>query len=460
MAPDPYADFRQRVFAAAACEPDLFAADPALVPEIEWQSRWFRGDFGRAFTGTDGEAVRIVQFGWWNRGPGPDFLEAVVEVDGHALKGAIELDCDARDWDRHGHGANPAYDGVVLHLFFRQPDARFFTRTFAHRKVTQVVLDPAMAADTHTPRLAAARLGRCSLPLAAMPADPVEALLTQAARHRAATRAARFERVAAIHGRDEAWYQALAETLGYHANREAMRMLAQRLPLRWLRTRPGETESLLFGHAGFLDGKPFDESVGPETRQYLRGLWTAWWKARGESHPSRRPKWSLAAVRPANHPHRRLAALAVAVAHFPAFLRCVEAVPCDPEAVGAFLAGLDHPFWSGHFTLDAAVLDGTLALVGRDRIHDFLGNTVLPVRMAADPSLWQALAALPASQPSAALDRAARRLLGRRTDSARFTRRRFVLQQGLLQVYRDFCLEDTTDCHDCAFPEALADWRP
>ena len=460
MTADPYAAFRDRVFATAAREPDLFAADPALVPEVEWQSRWFRGDFGRDFSGTDGENVRVIQFGWWNRGPGPDFLEAVVEIDGAPRKGAIELDFDVRDWDRHGHATNPAYEGTALHLFFRQPDTRFFTRTLGHRKVAQVVLDAAAAADTHTPRLAAARLGRCSLPLASMSADHVEVLLEQAARHRAAAQAARFERVAAIHGRDEAWFLALATTLGYHANRDAMRMLAQRLPLRLLRSRSEEMEALLFGHAGFLEGNPYDESTSPETRAYLRGLWAAWWKVRGESDPARRPKWSLAAVRPANHPHRRLAALAAVVRRFPAFLRLVEGAPLRPAAVLEFLGNLEHPFWSSHFTLAAAVCEGEIALIGRDRIHDFLGNTVLPVRLAAEPHLWDQLAVLPASQPSAALERAALRLFGRRPDASRFTRKRFVLQQGLLQVYRDFCLADASDCVDCAFPESLADWRP
>jgi len=32
-------------------------------------------------------------------------------------------------------------------------------------------------------------------------------------------------------------------------------------------------------------------------------------------------------------------------------------------------------------------------------------------------------------------------------------------QQGLLQIYDDFCLEDASDCRDCPFPEQLAQWR-
>ena len=31
-------------------------------------------------------------------------------------------------------------------------------------------------------------------------------------------------------------------------------------------------------------------------------------------------------------------------------------------------------------------------------------------------------------------------------------------QQALLQIYRDFCLEDASECADCPFPEQLAQW--
>src|SRR5581483_3466586 len=35
--------------------------------ELELQAHWFAGDFGREFATTTGRAVRIVQFGVWNR---------------------------------------------------------------------------------------------------------------------------------------------------------------------------------------------------------------------------------------------------------------------------------------------------------------------------------------------------------------------------------------------------------
>ena len=64
----------------------------ALPPELELQALWFGGAFGRDFRTTGGKTVRIVQFGEWNRGAGPDFIQTAVEIDGELRTGPLELD--------------------------------------------------------------------------------------------------------------------------------------------------------------------------------------------------------------------------------------------------------------------------------------------------------------------------------------------------------------------------------
>src|SRR5690606_28996364 len=156
--------------------PELFPPDPP-GSELEWQSRWFAGDFGRGFATTDGQPVEIVQFGWWNRGAGPDFRDCVVSVNGESRRGSIELDTTARDWERHGHAENPAYDDTVLHLFLvERGSAGFFTRTSSHRLVPQVLLSPPSAESAGRPP-APAIPGRCVAVLRSLPPDRLRALL-------------------------------------------------------------------------------------------------------------------------------------------------------------------------------------------------------------------------------------------------------------------------------------------
>ncbi len=48
---------------------------------------------------------------------GPDFRDAVFHLEGLGLvRGAVEIHRRQRDWDSHGHGADPNYNGVVLHV--------------------------------------------------------------------------------------------------------------------------------------------------------------------------------------------------------------------------------------------------------------------------------------------------------------------------------------------------------
>ena len=109
--------------------------------ELEWQAMWYSGAFGTAFRTVTGSLVEIIQFGFWNREPGPDFVHASLRVDGEqVLEGDIELDMHVADWDRHGHSQNPAFDRVVLHLFLHKGAASHFTRTTLNREVIQVHL--------------------------------------------------------------------------------------------------------------------------------------------------------------------------------------------------------------------------------------------------------------------------------------------------------------------------------
>ncbi|QQL45094.1 DUF2851 family protein [Sulfuriroseicoccus oceanibius] len=435
---------------------ELTAAD---LPEIELQSLWFGGAFGRDFRDSLGREVRVVQFGVWNHAAGPDFLHASVDVDGERMVGAIELDTDVRDWEHHGHASNPAYENVVLHLFFNAPDEACFTRTESHRDVVQVRLDasvlvePAPMVDAHP--------GRCLKPLELMGAERVRSLLVGAAMSRAKRKARRFLRCADIHGPREAWFQAMAECLGYRRNKLPMRALAQTLPLRELMVQPAEAaEALLFGTAGFLEA-PDDMARDDETSGYLRALWRHWWRARPvRDTRSVELPWVFAGQRPVNHPHRRLGALAAVVADWHVLEKVVTGgMDGVDRRLSKFCDQLEHGYWSHHFTLTSAPSAKRLALIGRDRWRDFLVNFVLPVAMNDHRS--EQAAAVYLKLPAGALDEASRiaalRLFGASELGAEVLKNH-AFRQGLLAVYEDFCLRDDSGCAGCSFPEQLRQW--
>ncbi|BCU75652.1 DUF2851 family protein [Luteolibacter sp. LG18] len=433
-----------------------------LPPELELQALWFAGAFGRNFTTTAGNTVRIVQFGEWNRSAGPDFIHAAVEINGTLKTGAIELDPEAEDWERHGHSGNPSYRDVALHVVFRGSPQDQFTRDCDHREVPRIEVPHLLLEDAlNLPRreIAIARPGRCVRPLAGMDSVAVSRLLEEASTHRAARKAARFLRTADAHGRDAALFQATAETLGYRGNSLAMRLLAQRAPLSAMKEET-DHEALLFGTAGFLS-PVLHEKAPSDTRDYLRGLWDSWWKQRGrfETGDARVIPWKLHGHRPANHPHRRAGALSALVSVWPKYRRVALARPFHPEPVLAFLEELNHAFWERRHTLTSAPTSRPVALFGRSQGLELLANHLVPVALLEDErfdfnSYWK----LRASAPNEHVKRCGLRLFGS-LEHAKPWFQKVAHHQALIQIYHDFCLEDVSECERCPFPEQLSQWR-
>lgn len=178
-----------------------------------------------------------------------------------------------------------------------------------------------------------------------------------------------------------------------------------------------------------------------------------------EPVPERRIPWKFTGVRPVNHPQRRLACLARVVERWGEFVKVCGTV----DGVAGFLGGLEHEYWSYHYTLSSRRSERALALIGADRIRDFQVNHLVPERLVAgDEGAWDFYQKLPAPVISDRVDKASVRLFGsgveNRERAKKFLRKAWQ-HQALLQVYEDFCLRDVSDCEDCPFPEQLGQWR-
>jgi len=444
--------------------PATTLAEAMLLPgrepdELAWQSRWFAGDFGREFLTTDGQHLTITDFGWWNHGAGPDFHGCAITIAGETRRGSIELDRDARDWDLHGHSSNPAYRDTILHLQLGQhTSGEWFTRTDDHRLVPQVRLDLAAATGSFSDSPPApARPGRCLHIFRQIGLEKTLAILQAAARYRIERKAARLQRTAAIHGRDQMLFQAVADALGYSRNRLPLTVLSQRLPLKTLTARPADAEALLFGVSGFLTNDSFDHA-DTETREWLRSLWDQWWRYRDAYAPGlpRLPlKWNLTGTRPLNHPQRRIATLHLLVKHWPTFRRLLQPSHFSGKALHSFASNLHHPYWDRHYTLHAPPAARPMALLGSTRLTEIMANVCYPLLIPEDASFWPAYQKIPASGDNEKSRRAALRLFAGHPDLTQLTGKVWQ-QQALLQIYEDFCLADESDCASCPMPGQAA----
>ena len=438
---------------------------PRIPSELELQARWFAGDFGKEFVSTNGDKIDIIQFGVWNREAGPDFRDSAIRINaGEPITGCIEIDLLDRSWETHGHATNAVFEATVLHVFVERSDRAFFTRTHSNRNVPQVCIDPTSLPEAFNPNIPLARPGRCQAPLKNLPEERVCAVLDAAAQFRLRQKANRIRNKIDAYGRDETLFQEIGTALGYKENKLPFTLLTQRFPLRLLRESLEDSEALLFGAAGFLETPDLD-IYKKSTREYVRQLWDRWWPHRNDLQRLIVPPkaWHISGTRPLNHPQRRLAALAVLAREWPRLQRASG--KSSVAAANDFFQTLEHLFWNFHYTLTSEASPKKMALIGEARAADVLANVLFPFwaghefKTPASPStqLWTEYAKLPAQLSNRRLETAATRLFGnhpRRKDLLRTV----AHQQGLLQIYEDFCMQDNSDCAQCPFPEQIAKW--
>jgi hypothetical protein len=455
----PPADSKYAQLRARACVREAAFFTPRRMPtEIELQARWFGGDFGKSFLTLAGDTIEIVQFGTWNREAGPDFSDAAIRINGgEPLHGSIEFDLTDRNWEWHGHATNPAFDEAVLHVFVEASERKFFSRTRWHRNVPQVRVDPATLPESFSASLPLARPGRCQAPLQDLPEERVCSVLEAAARFRLQRKAVQLHRAAESHGSDAALFQAVAGALGYKQNKLPFTLIAQRLPLKILRQNPADVEPLLFGLAGFLES-PDLAPYKSDVRDYLRTLWDRWWPHRDKLERLIVPAklWHLGGARPLNHPQRRLIVLALLARKWTAFRKSLG--KRDGSATSDFLKALQHPFWNLHYTLASRIALKPVALIGDSRIAEILANVFFPFSLGKGKEIWSDYARLRAQLSNRRLETGATRLFGNDARRPLFLKT-VAHQQGLLQIYEDFCLQDNSDCAQCPFPEQMRGWK-
>ena len=482
-----YGEFRNQVMRETA--PTVFStvvlrdADSNYVPipisERLVQAIWFdqrlRADELRT---TDDRPVRILFPGWWNLEAGPDFRNATVQIgDDPELTGDIEIHLRADDWFHHGHDNDPGYNHVVLHIVLWESGSDVRPRTLAGDLTAQLVLQHHLAAPLETlydeidldayPHNAGNHEGPCAALLTALPTKAVGTLLDAAGDERFAIKIRKFTRWMHRAGIPQAFHEGWIEALGYKANKTAFRTLAQRLPLRELSDHRADLAPLFFGVANFL---PTDR---PKTRnaagqQYVKRLWNRWWKLRPEfgSRSLNADLWRLHGIRPANHPHRRLGAAVALLKRHPNLLeKVIGSIESDGAPAKLFLQARDE-YWARHFTLGGQTQSHPTDLIGSARAEAIVTNVVLPfvaayARDDANPRLEQQAAARYAAAPAEAtnsmLRLAAQQLFGSAAAAKPFltgARR----QQGITQIFQDFCIHDKSICRNCQFTDLAQRW--
>ncbi|MFP4056899.1 MAG: DUF2851 family protein [Candidatus Brocadiia bacterium] len=449
----------------------------------------------------DGRKLRVLSPGWWNLETGPDFRNAAIRMaNGPVVKGDVEVHLATSLWRAHGHHTDPNYNRVILHVCLHNDTGASAVATAAGAQVPQLTLEPYLTAPVSDlqesvdpaeyPEASEASAGRCHRLIEGgeVAVEWLARFLDHAGDYRMVAKARRLA-ARAEGDDDQLLYEAVAEGLGYKRNKAPFLQLARLLPFSAVRQRaarrasdipPGDAvEALLFGMAGLLPPDLSDHpdpEAGARVRD-LRGLWDSLGGDLGDEtlDPA---QWSFDGTRPVNFPTRRLGALAALTARHlatgparalrqalgPAAGRLAPRELARRRAqLLEFFRSLSHPFWNARTRFGARPMRRPARLVGADRAHTIIVNAILPILLYQarrdgerpfEELLHQLYVSYP-KLPSTSITRfMALRLFGREERGVELLRsaRR---QQGLYQLYTDFCDSERPTCDRCPLVRLL-----
>jgi hypothetical protein len=443
---------------------NLLREEPGpILSESVLQRIWFEQLVRNPLVTLTGEEITLHHPGIWNHRTGPDFLRATFSTtEGRTFTGDVELHRHSSDWSAHEHSTNPAYQNVLLHVFWQAdpgladpPGVGIRQVALEHQISAPLTELISLFRSSPAEILAGEKPGRCHPLLLSLPPEKLREVLEEAGWHRLRQRRSLAQARVVSLGYEQAVWVALAEGLGFAENREPFASLARAVPIQKLLKIPDSVErtAVLYGTAGLLPD-PTRSKVSERAMPLVRVLWEAWWRQREGWAPYILPTgtWRLGGTRPNNSPYRRLAALA-AFSYPVVWQRFVESVKDgNADCFLAILKSISDGFWDHHAAWDGRILSSSSKLVGTDRAVALLFQVLAPLAELTELELGDRMESWPAGGDAGLLRSASVRLLGVPFPPADV--RSHLAREGLLQIYKDFCR--AKPCAECSMPQFLS----
>lgn len=413
-----------------------------------WQHQYF--DKAGLVT-TVGDTINILNPGFPHTDAGPDFSQAKIKIDNIEWNGHVEIHVKSSDWDRHGHGEDPAYQNVILHVVWEDDAPVAYnnsglipTLELRHRIKPSLLRDSSALLKSDTRIACEDSIQRVNLLTRISMAE--RALMS-----RLELKSKELMLLLQTNGGDweETTYQWLARHMGFKKNNEALFRLAQQLPLKIIRKHHQDItqlEALLFGVSGFLKGDAEDQYS-----KNLQAEYSFLSKKYGlTSKELSTVEWKFLRLRPANFPTIRIVQLAQILSANPnLFSQLIEAA--DIEAIRRMFKVRQSPYWQSHYQFGKQT-DHVIPGMGTSSVDILLINVCATILVTYAKAIGNeeytscALDLLASIKPEQNYITRQWKTLGQPLDSA-------ADSQGLIGLYKLYC--QPRQCLRCGIGAAI-----
>ncbi|MBS1774440.1 MAG: DUF2851 family protein [Bacteroidetes bacterium] len=322
----------------------------------------------------DGETVTVIHPGTYNTNAGPDFLEAKIKVADTILAGHVELHVNNSDWAKHGHQNDAAYKNVILHVVYRN-DAPAGLKNIPILELSKHI--PETVLSKYDMLMTEVNPILCASQLHTIKDITKEAWLSRLLAERWEEKQLNW--INLLNKSKGDWrnmlYWRMAANFGFKVNADAFLQLALSIPHNVFAKGGSllQTEAILFGQAGMLEGQFKDEYPNQLKKEY------EYLKQKYQLTPMPVHLWKFLRLRPANFPTIRIAQFAALIhKSFHLFSQIVE-----KHNIKEILPLLDvtaSEYWDNHYQFDEPAERKQKKRLGTSSIHNIIINTIAPVQ--------------------------------------------------------------------------------
>ncbi len=405
---------------------------------------WDAGHLSPPLKTASGKSLQIRYQGQFNTNRGPDFCNAMLEIDGVLCKGDVEIHINGSDWIGHNHQEDAHYNKVILHVVMQSQTQYTIKENGETAEILilkdQLSDDISKLLEEHRTDFTAETSTYCDL-LSAIDTDTLTAILSQYGMSRFKSKVRRFNAALLFSDFDQVLYEGMMEALGYDKNKLNLLSVAQSIPLRHLRDwhREGmsavDLVSIFCCSTGLIDrcGK----ILSPEFSAALRAAY----ERQGYFAKRLEIDWQLFRIRPSNHPVYRLIAISGLI-H-----RTLEQGLLAHFQQNSALGDAKRDFRNFAAVFGGSALPGTekLPQPGKNLISNIYVNIFLPIQYlyfdkqsgSGEAGKIAALySAFPPLQDNHVTRFMQRYLSESHIDAAN---RKSIYQQGLMEIFNRWC---------------------
>lgn len=179
--------------------------------------------------------LRVLHPGYLNRGMGPDFRDARIEIGGQVLVGDVEVHLYREDWWRHGHDRDRRYEQVILHAVLFPGGRSGEVCVSSGRVVPEWIMGPWLTRDLESVAGGEAGLWGETAPelrewIEAHSPEEIRDFLHRGAHRRWETKVSMAAGLLEAHGWRGALHRMVLYALGFPLNRLAFWEMAETIP--------------------------------------------------------------------------------------------------------------------------------------------------------------------------------------------------------------------------------------